>query len=87
MAPQMAVARTTLRAIHRLEALQALRRASRDLEGGQQPAEAIQGAENSLQQSLLDTITPEEAVAADVRTARPSSMLLFVTPLHGRHDS
>ena len=78
MAPQIQRARAALRAIHRMDALmRASQAAQADLEAGQRPAEAIQGAEDNLQQPLLDTITPEEAVAADVRTSRPNGMSLI----------
>lgn len=80
MAPQIQRARAALRAIHRMDALmRASQAAQGDLEAGQQPADAMQGAEDNLRQPLLDTMTPEEAVAADVRTARPGSKLLDST--------
>ena len=78
MAPQIQRARAALRAIHRMDAL---RRASHegetDVEAGQQPDDDMQAAEDDLQQPLLDTTrTPQEAVAADVRTSRASSEAL-----------
>ena len=80
MAPQIQRARAALRAIHRMDALmRASQEAQQDLEAGQQPAAAMQGAEDNLRQPLLETTTPEEAVAADVRTARPGSKILDST--------
>ncbi len=76
MAPQIQRARAALRAIHRMDALM---RASQEARGDvedPQPSDAMDDAQADLDTPLLESVTPEEAVAADVRTARPSSMLL-----------
>jgi len=84
MAPQIQRARAALRAIHRMDALM---RASQEARGdveAPQPSDAMDDAQADLDTPLLESVTPEEAVAADVRTARPSSMLLSST-LYSMH--
>ena len=79
MAPQIQRARAALRAIHRMDALM---RASHEARGDvedPQPSDAMDDAQADLDTPLLESVTPEEAVAADVRTAIPSSMLLSST--------
>lgn len=50
-------------------------RASRGDVEDPRPSDAMDDAQADLDTPLLESVTPEEAVAADVRTARPSSML------------
>ncbi|KAL0042662.1 hypothetical protein WJX79_007210 [Trebouxia sp. C0005] len=53
--------------------MDALMRASRGDVEDPRPSDAMDDAQADLDTPLLESVTPEEAVAADVRTARPST--------------
>lgn len=90
MAPQIQRARAALRAIHRMDALV---RATHDvqqadIEAGQRSDDAMQAAEDNLRQPLLEAgTTPQEAVAADVRTSRSNSKKLDLAVYVALHFS
>lgn len=89
MAPQIQRARAALRAIHRMDALVRATHEGQqaDLEAGQRSDHAMQAAEDDLRQPLLEAgPTPQEAVAADVRTSRTNSKKLD-SAVHRRHDN
>lgn len=89
MAPQIQRARAALRAIHRMDALmRATHEAQQaDIEAGQRSDDAMQAAEDNLRQPLLEAgPTPQEAVAADVRTSRTNSKKRD-SAVYRRHDN
>lgn len=73
MTPQIQRARAALRAIHRMDALmRASQEARADVEAPQ-ASNTMDDAQADLDTPLLESVTPEEAVANDARTSRPSS--------------
>lgn len=85
MAPQIQRARAALRAIHRMDALmRASQAAGGDVEAPR-PSRVMDDAQANLDTPLLESVTPEEAVAADVRVARPSSTLLALALYQAHH--
>lgn len=74
MAPQIQRARAALRAIHRMDALMRASHSSRGDVEAQGSSDAMDSAQRDLDTPLLGQApTPEEAVAADARTTRPSA--------------
>ena len=82
MAPQIQRARAALRAIHRMDALMRASQSSRGDVEAQGSSDAMDSAQRDLDTPLLGQApTPEEAVAADARTTRPSGAVLTFTYL------